>query len=538
MKPSDPASYVALVQTLVGKSRDSEARAMISEVAAKVDPERRALALALCYEAVSDSEKARNYYDEALQAQPGDGAVVRAVVQHRLRTNHVDGAETVLRNVLKNEKATEADKTWAKQSLALVLANGTDFGRFREALAYADVKLDAEGQLVREAPRAIRIESTEAILTRARVLATQPIRAFRERAIELFEVLDNKQALIPNDKLILALLYEASGQWPKVQEQLDFLVVQYPGVQQFQAQYVQLLLRHNDTRRAEIELKKLEDLEKKREAGTNAYATEDLRALWLEKIGKKDEAVALIRKTVSRSGFRPEGVVVLTAALARAGKYAEAFNLCEETWRKWPDNKVRPEALGAITVSLLRNMHPTDDQVARLEACLKNAITVIPDRMVLRMHLADLYDMRGRYSEGEALYREVLAKEPNNAIALNNLAWLLSQHHGRGEEALALIATAVQGYGRRSELLDTRAMVLLKMGRTEEALADLREVAADNPTAPRLFHLARALNAVHDREGTGKTLKQAQGRLGLAADKLHPVEQEFCRKLMEEYQVQ
>jgi len=78
----------------------------------------------------------------------------------------------------------------------------------------------------------VRVESTEAVLTRARVLATQPIRAFRDRAIELFENLDRGQAMTPNDKLVLALLYEAIGQWPKAQIQLDYLVSQYPGVQQ------------------------------------------------------------------------------------------------------------------------------------------------------------------------------------------------------------------------------------------------------------------------------------------------------------------
>ncbi len=131
----------------------------------------------------------------------------------------------------------------------------------------------------------------------------------------------------------------------------------------------------------------------------------------------------------------------------------------------------------------------------------------------------------------------MLSKEPNNAIALNNLAWLLSQQRDRNDEALALIARAVQGYGRRAELLDTRAMVLLKLGRTEEALADLREVTGDMPTAPRLFHLARALHSTRDRDGAGRALKQARA-LGLAPDKLHPVEQKDCRAMLEEYRVQ
>ena len=537
LAPTDPGPHVALVQTLAGRGREGEARALIKSIEAKVDPARRPLALAQCFEALNDPAQAAKCYDAALHLQAGDIAVLRAVVLYRLRTNRIDGAEQVLQRIVRGEvQASEDDKTWARQTLAVVLANGTDFARFQQALALAGVKVDDDGHPVHETGK-VSIERTEAVLTRARVLAMQPMRPFRERAVELFENLDRSQALTPNDKFILAMLYEAGGQWPKTQEQLDYLVVQYPGAQQYLAQYVQLLLQHGDTRRAEVELKKLEELETRRAVGTNVFGTENLRAMLLEKTGQKDEALALIRKAVGRRGTRPDAVVVLLAALARAEKFAEAFDLCEETWRKQPDNKVRPEVLGGATVSLLRSMKPTDEQVTRLEGCLKRAIAANADRMVLRLHLADLYDLRARYPEAEALYREVLAKEPNNAIALNNLAWLLSHQGSRNEEALALIGKSIQGFGRRLELLDTRAMVLLRMGRTDEALADLREVTMETPSAPRLFHLARAQHAVRDREATVKTLRQAKA-LGLTADQLHPVEQEACRKLMEEYRVQ
>jgi tetratricopeptide (TPR) repeat protein len=537
LAPTDPVPFVALVQTLAGRGREGEATAFIKEVAAKVEPKRRTLALAQCYEAVNDSEKALAHYDAALQEQPGDVAVLRAVILYRLRTNRIESSEAVLRRIVSGEvEATAADKMWARHSLALVLANGSDFARFQEALTLAGVKIDENGQLVRETAR-VRVENTEVVLTRARVLATQPIRAFRDRAIELFENMDRNQALTPNDKLVLALLYDADGQWPKAREQMSILVGQYPNMQQYVIQNLQLLLKHNEMAQADGELKKLEELEKKREVGTNAYGTEDLRALFLEKSDKRDEAIALIRRTVGRPGARPDGALALTAALARAEKFAEAYSLCEQTWMKWPDSRVQAEALGAMTVALLRNMKPTDDQVARLEARLRNAIAVKPNILVLRMYLADVQDLRGRYAEAETLYREVLAKEPNNAVALNNLAWLLSQHTDRGEEALALISKAIQGYGRRSELLDTRATVLLKLGRTDEALAELREVTTDTPTASRLFHLARAQHTARDRDAAGKTLRQAKA-LGLSPDKLHPVEQEVCRKLMEEYRVQ
>ena len=207
----------------------------------------------------------------------------------------------MLRHVIDGTmKATEGDVSWAREALALVLANGTDFQRFQEALALVGLRVDGNGDLVRE-PARLRVEQTETVLTRASVLATQPIRSFRDRAIELFDDLDRGQALTPNDKLVLALLYESSGQWPRARAQLDSLVTQHPGVQQFLVEYVQLLLRHDEPDRAAAELTKLEELENKRAAGTNAYATEDLRMALLEKTGQKDAAVALMRRIVSPS---------------------------------------------------------------------------------------------------------------------------------------------------------------------------------------------------------------------------------------------
>ncbi len=169
LKPTDPAPHVALVKTLAGRGREGEAAALIENVKTEVDPQRRAIALAECYEAVNNPDKARDYYDEALQAQPGDIAVVRAVIQHRMRTNRLGGAEHELRRMVNGEvEANEEDTQWARYALALVLANGTDYGRFQEALTLAGVKVEANGELARDTSR-IRVERTEAVLTRARL---------------------------------------------------------------------------------------------------------------------------------------------------------------------------------------------------------------------------------------------------------------------------------------------------------------------------------------------------------------------------------
>src|SRR5262249_24631149 len=156
------------------------------------------------------------------------------------------------------------------------------------------------------------------------------------------------------------------------------------------------------------------------------------------------------------------------------------------------------------SVALLRAMQPTEEQCQRIQARLQSAMDAqaahggTPNPALL-MHLADLHDQRGRYKESEELYRRILRIDSTNVVALNNLAWLLVVRGGDAKEALPLITTAVTSNGRRPDLLDTRGLVQLALGRTDEAVADLKEATQEAPTATRLFHLAKAHNQARDR---------------------------------------
>ena len=157
------------------------------------------------------------------------------------------------------------------------------------------------------------------------------------------------------------------------------------------------------------------------------------------------------------------------------------------------------------------------------------------------LHLSDLYDQRGRWEDAETMYREVLRpeNEPKNIVALNNLAWLLAQRSSDQEkvrEALAKIESAVNGIGRRADLLDTRGLVYLKLGQEAAALADFREAAADMPTPAHLFHLARAIT----RSATRPPPTKSSSKLRSTACKSVPSirsNRKPIRRLLEELKV-
>ena len=527
--PAEPEPWLARVQFLVERKRKEDVEAALAAAQEKIDPKRRALALAQCCDVAGLGDKARVWYGKALAEAKDDPAVMRAAAAAHLASGRAALAEPLLRRLAEGGAIPASDQDWARRALAVSLASSTDYKRFAEALALVGLKLDAKGKLPAVDDRGL---PTGLARAQARVLASQGQRQFRIQAIALLESLERKGGMEPDDKFVLAALYEAEGETRRSQEKLRSLARTPLRTPRYLAQYaMSLIAQKRELAEAERIAGMLEELEKQREAGPNAFASVDIRSRILEARGQKDAALALMKAHVERKGAAPTEVLLLVGTLGRQRRYKEAYALCEKAWK---EGKCPPEAVASAATSLLRVMEPTDAQVAKVEKRLAKAIEDKPASTVLRLQLADLLDRRGQYPQAAKLYREVLAKEPNNFVALNNLAWMLAHGGGDAKEALGHIEKAVAGMGRRPDLLDTRGMIHLALKETGKAVADLKEASAEGTTPGRLFHLARAYDAGRDKASARAALKQAK-EAGLSVARLHPVEQATAKKMLADY---
>jgi predicted Zn-dependent protease len=119
-------------------------------------------------------------------------------------------------------------------------------------------------------------------------------------------------------------------------------------------------------------------------------------------------------------------------------------------------------------------------------------------------------------------------------VALNNLAWLLAQQGKKQtEEALALINRALDHHGAAASLLDTRAVIYLKAGKSDLALQDLLDATAWEPTAPMFFHLAQAHWLVQQRQEAEEALARARAAK-LTPYHLHRLERAAYQKILKE----
>jgi cellulose synthase operon protein C len=534
--------YVVLVQYLARQKREKDAEEVMKLARQRLPAEHIELTLGRCYEILGRKQSAQARYEEALNGHRQDAAVVRRVAGFYWNANKLVEAEPLMRDIVgkRVKNPTTEDVNWARWHLALVLANSSDYGRFRDALGLVGLKLDNNGKVVRDAERE-RSDGSDNRRFQARVLASQAShRSFRQRARELLEEMEHSKALPSDDRFILAMLYEAENEWSKAKSILSELANQKEPAPRHLAYYVQTLLEHKELREAAKALEDLEALEEQRGSEPNAFAAIELRARLLEEQHSGDKAIKILEDHIKRKNANPDEVLLVLNSMRRQKKFVQAYQRCLQTWK---EGKSSPEVIGGASVSLLRTMQSagapaSDEQVSTFEQHLNKALESKPKSVILMLHLSELYSQRGRWDQAEAIYRRILQpeNEPNNIVALNNLAWLLAQRSSdpqKHREALERIDSAVAGIGRRADLLDTRGLVQMKLGDTAAALADFRAAVADMPSPAHLFHLARAHYKSSDKTNASKVLKLAQEQ-GLQASLLHPSEQsEYQRMLME-----
>jgi tetratricopeptide (TPR) repeat protein len=240
-----------------------------------------------------------------------------------------------------------------------------------------------------------------------------------------------------------------------------------------------------------------------------------LVAATLDHIGLGGEGEEVMRAFAAAKG--PPASLQLAQFLARRGKVPEALDLCEKA-----KGVCHPDAVACAAVVVVRAGKGTDEQAKRVEAWLDAAAEKDPRSVALMLFRADLMQYRRRFDNAAGLYREVLAREPRNVIALNNLGLLLA-HAGRAEEGLGAINAAIAASGPDPSLLDTRAIIQLRSGRPDRAVEDLKDAIAQYSSVDKQFHLALALFSAGDREGARAALRAVLAG-GLNPADIHPLE--------------
>lgn len=183
----------------------------------------------------------------------------------------------------------------------------------------------------------------------------------------------------------------------------------------------------------------------------------------------------------------------------------EIFKRASEQAAEEPDNIVRQKTLLFL---LWRNKQ--SDEAIKVGRRIVEQAQDDRDRIFARMALAAFLADNKRHEEAKAEYEEILRIDPNDLIALNNLACLLVDDLNKPQEALPYAERAAKGAPRDPNVLDTLGWTLAKcnqLGRATTFL--LRALEANSDNAPALYHMAHVDRLQGDDDKARERLEKA-----------------------------
>ena len=214
-----------------------------------------------------------------------------------------------------------------------------------------------------------------------------------------------------------------------------------------------------------------------------------------------------LAKHPDRDGYR----LALSEVLLRMGRLQEARAQLEQVVRRNPGWAEALTRLGTLESQL-------GDKAGALENFQK-AHQRQPANASATLGYAMLLEDGGQADQARALYEEVLKTEPDNATALNNLAYLKAQQGVDLDQALGYAQHALQRSPTNPNISDTLGLIYIRKKLTTQAVQVLQDLVARVPDNPSFhLHLAMALFDAGEKQLAKKELEKAQRHKPSAAE--------------------
>jgi tetratricopeptide (TPR) repeat protein len=217
-----------------------------------------------------------------------------------------------------------------------------------------------------------------------------------------------------------------------------------------------------------------------------------------------DKATAAAREAVTKAGNDKDAVrdakLTLASQLCDTGKSEEGIALAKSLLNGSPDNDrsvYNQIAEMYIRLKRWKDAGEAIDKADELSSRQEDKANVYFER-------GELEERQKHYDQAETWFRKVLDIEPNSAVTLNYLGYMLADRGVKLNEALAMIKKAVQLDPQQYAYLDSLGWAYFKLGQYTLAEENLTKALARNSGDP----------TVHDHLGE---VYEKTNRLRLAA---------------------
>jgi tetratricopeptide (TPR) repeat protein len=424
-------------------------------------------------------EEARKIDDEVLKSFPNDSDALIDRAQIQTRQGHPNDAVTTLRTVIKNDP----ENALAHDQLGLGL----------EQLGYLD-QAQTEWQ----------------------------------EALRLHPAMDDAERS-------LAALALRTGNMGALEQTANHIIQQHPGSAEGYVMRALSLIRRGQFASAEQDIRKAVSLapedaapyiqmgnlklaEKQPSAAEKAYHDA------LERSPSSADALAGLMHTFLLEKQPDQAVAAANAQIAKVPTSGAFYDLLGTALFLNKQDLRGAEAALSRAVELDKN---NADAVVRLGqvqlargsaadaiATYQRALRDNPRQVTLDILLGELYDRQHDFDQAKAAYQKALELDSNNALASNNLAYLLLENGGNVDEAVSLAQTARRGAPDSPGVADTLGWALYRKGYYQQSIDLFQEALrlaakGSGPDNPNLhYHLGLAYQKAGHPEQAKKELER------------------------------
>ncbi len=422
------------------------------------------------FAATGDKKEARNYYDKALKLNPGNPQASFAMAQLEESEGNLSAATTMYQAMV------DADTKSIAPMLALA--------------RLADKQGDKEG-LFTWLERA-RAEASQQV--QPRILLTEAY--LNDGDLQKAEIVAKESRVIAPDNSVVR------AQWSRIlmrgQRYNEALTILTDLIEdEPDSVYARLLLTETY-----LNLKQTEDaiaqLKTALEKDPNSLGGLTLMARIALEEGNFEEVEEYAKKIQSLHPQVYVGYELEGDAWSARRDYANAKNQYEEAWKRKPSSNL---AIKLATIAA-RMADPAGVDI------LRTWTREHEDDIKARQALATLLQTAGQQKEAVQIYQELLAKQPDNFVVLNNLAGLYQQM--KNPKAVELAERAYRLAPDNPGVQDTYGWILVQAGQLDKGRNLLKQAfdALPGVAEVRYHYAATLIRSGQQTEGSAmlKTL--------------------------------
>ena len=302
------------------------------------------------------------------------------------------------------------------------------------------------------------------------------------------------------------------GELQTAQNEFRRLVNRFPDVPGLRLSYALVALENDQIALAEEELTRLI------EQGHHSDEAHYYLGRIADEENENEQAIGYYRNVEKGNYFFP-ALARASELMAEQGELDEALANIREIRKNNPD---QDENFRLLEINLLLDR----DHDERALQAANEALKSFPGNVRIRYARAMLLDSMDKPEQAEADLRTIIEEQPDNAVALNALGYILTTRTDRLDEARDYIERALAIDPENPAILDSMGWVLYLQGNTDEALSYLSrawEAYADPEVAA---HYGEALWQTGEQEQARSIWRE-----GFEQDPDHPILTETVERL-------